>query len=136
MLPHRRDRGHHGAADVSDDDAKPKPPPSAETAYLKPVAVLESGRLAVEIHRPDGGVAKAVARIVPEGTPIAPSESAWSVDPSAPVDEKGFPASLLREPTTPDVRRTGGPSQVATDAYRRNWEAIFGARDKDPSTLN
>ena len=30
-----------------------------------------------------------------------------------------------------------GPAQVATAAYRSNWDAIFGAREEpDPSTLN
>lgn len=29
-----------------------------------------------------------------------------------------------------------GPAQVATDQYRRGWEAIWGPRDKDPKVLN
>jgi hypothetical protein len=39
------------------------------------------------------------------------------------------------------ARGHAGPAQVATAAYRSNWEAIFGARDEpgpppDPSSLN
>jgi len=33
------------------------------------------------------------------------------------------------------ARRESGPAQVATDAYRRNWERIFNA-PKDESSLN
>ena len=31
---------------------------------------------------------------------------------------------------------TGRPAQVANAAYRRNWEAIFGKSDIDPSAAN
>ncbi|MCC6558497.1 MAG: hypothetical protein IT372_36630 [Polyangiaceae bacterium] len=29
-----------------------------------------------------------------------------------------------------EARRSSGPAQVATDAYRTNWEAIFGRGDR------
>jgi len=35
-----------------------------------------------------------------------------------------------RAPDAPRARRSG-PAQVATAAYRSNWEAIFGASDED-----
>ena len=39
------------------------------------------------------------------------------------------------------TRRSTGPAQVATAAYRSNWDAIFGEREEpllppDPGTLN
>jgi hypothetical protein len=39
---------------------------------------------------------------------------------------------LCEAPRGPAQR--GGPAQVATDAYRTNWEAIFGERDKNKIT--
>src|SRR6185503_9594165 len=36
---------------------------------------------------------------------------------------------VLPRPEHPDASRSG-PAQVATTAYRRNWEAIFGAREE------
>ena len=36
---------------------------------------------------------------------------------------------LVKSASAPEAPRSG-PAQVATDAYRANWEAIFGARSK------
>jgi hypothetical protein len=35
-----------------------------------------------------------------------------------------------------ETRRSSGPPQVASDAYRKNWDAIWSARDKKPSLPN
>ncbi|WP_437580165.1 hypothetical protein [Sorangium sp. So ce887] len=37
---------------------------------------------------------------------------------------------LLPAPHGADAPRSG-PAQVATDAYRSNWEAIFGPREEN-----
>ncbi|MDI1484405.1 hypothetical protein [Polyangium sp. y55x31] len=44
---------------------------------------------------------------------------------------------LVKSPRPPEPPRSG-PAQVATDAYRANWETIFGARrgDGGSETLN
>jgi hypothetical protein len=34
-----------------------------------------------------------------------------------------------REDLTPGTRRGTGPAQVASEAYRENWDMIFGAAD-------
>ncbi|MDI3288848.1 hypothetical protein [Polyangium sp. 15x6] len=43
---------------------------------------------------------------------------------------------LVKGPNAPEPPRSG-PAQVATDAYRANWDAIFGAgRGSGGETLN
>ena len=42
---------------------------------------------------------------------------------------------LVPRPEPVDAQRTG-PAQVATSAYRKNWEAIFGARKETPELPN
>lgn len=41
-----------------------------------------------------------------------------------------------RQPRGDVVRRRGGPPQVASDAYRENWEAIYRRPKKEPELLN
>lgn len=46
------------------------------------------------------------------------------------------PASDRREPAQPAVARRTGPAQVATDEYRRNWDAIWNRSDAKPKLTN
>lgn len=48
--------------------------------------------------------------------------------------ENVFDVEVLLD--APASRASGGPVQVATAAYRRNWDAIFGKADVDPSAPN
>ena len=36
----------------------------------------------------------------------------------------------------PSDRPSGRPSQVATDSYRKGWDAIFGSRGRSPGRSN
>jgi hypothetical protein len=38
--------------------------------------------------------------------------------------------------STPGAATTGGPAQVATETYRKNWDAIYGRNKKPGSLLN
>jgi hypothetical protein len=48
--------------------------------------------------------------------------------------EKVYDVEVLVD--APPTRTSGGPAQVATARYRRNWESIFGKPDVDPSAAN
>lgn len=57
--------------------------------------------------------------------------------------EQLFDVEVLvsKEEALGTTRRSTGPAQVATAAYRSNWDAIFGEREEprlppDPSSLN
>jgi len=41
-----------------------------------------------------------------------------------------FLYDVKSELPAPEPRPTGGPSQVATDSYRKGWDAIFGSRSR------
>jgi hypothetical protein len=42
---------------------------------------------------------------------------------------------LSQQDTAAAARRAAGPPQVATESYMRNWETIFGAREKKQDAL-
>ena len=44
--------------------------------------------------------------------------------------ERLFDVEVLAKAPEPEPAKRGGPAQIATDAYRRNWEAIFGPRNR------
>ena len=44
--------------------------------------------------------------------------------------------AALKEPQADVARRRSGPAQVASDAYRENWEAIYRRPKKEPELLN
>jgi hypothetical protein len=41
-----------------------------------------------------------------------------------------------KEPQSDVARRRSGPAQVASDAYRENWETIYRRSKKEPELLN
>jgi hypothetical protein len=41
-----------------------------------------------------------------------------------------FLYDVKSELPSPEARTTSGPSQVATDSYRKGWDAIWGGREK------
>lgn len=59
-----------------------------------------------------------------EGKPLLPGSSLYH------VDSDGRVASVVSVPSH------GGPAQVATKAYRDNYDAIFGAKKNRKKELN
>ena len=45
-----------------------------------------------------------------------------------------FLYDVKSELPAPETRTTPGPSQVATDSYRKGWDAIFGGRQRAASS--
>jgi hypothetical protein len=45
-------------------------------------------------------------------------------------EDAPFLYDVKSELATPETRTAHGPSQVATDEYRKGWDAIWGGRDK------
>jgi hypothetical protein len=45
-----------------------------------------------------------------------------------------FLYDVKSELTTPEAKTTPGPSQVATDSYRKGWDAIWGGRQRTSSS--
>jgi hypothetical protein len=91
----------------------------------------------VLLHSPteDGGGVRVVrarqgqvevgeVRPLTEGKPIAGEVVTLKPRPEAP---RICDVSVQHETKKP--ARTDGPAQVATDAYRDNWEATFGRKD-------
>jgi hypothetical protein len=48
-------------------------------------------------------------------------------------DDIPFLYDVKSELPAPETRTTPGPSQVATDSYRKGWDAIFGGRSRPSS---
>src|SRR5262245_37084816 len=48
-------------------------------------------------------------------------------------DDVPFLYDVKSELPAPETRTTPGPSQVATDSYRKGWDAIWGGRGRAPS---
>lgn len=46
------------------------------------------------------------------------------------------PGTPRKEPEGDVARRRSGPAQVASDAYRENWETIYLRSKKEPELLN
>lgn len=44
--------------------------------------------------------------------------------------------AVSKEPQGDVARRRSGPAQVASDAYRENWETIYRRSKKEPELLN
>jgi hypothetical protein len=55
-----------------------------------------------------------------------------------PREDMPFVYDVKSELPAPEQRSSGRPSQVATDSYRKGWDAIWGARGRSPgrSSLN
>ena len=47
-------------------------------------------------------------------------------------EDMPFVYDVKSELPAPEQRPSGGPSQVATDSYRKGWDAIFGGRGRAP----
>jgi len=51
-------------------------------------------------------------------------------------DDLPFLFNVTTEVAAPEARPSSGPAQVATDSYRRGWDAIWGRDTRSTSGLN
>jgi hypothetical protein len=101
----------------------------------------ESGEGFRVIRKREGGIEVGEIRPVQEGKPLQGEMVKLSPRKEHP---QIFDVEVLvsKEEALGGVARShSGPAQVATAAYRSNWDAIFGARGEprlppDPSSLN
>jgi hypothetical protein len=109
---------------------------------VKEMAAKDQGTDVVLLHSPteDGGGVRVVrarhgqvevgeVRPLAEGKPISGEVVTLQPRPDAPRV-----CDVNVEYTQKEARATVGPAQVATEAYRDNWEATF--RRKQPVELN
>jgi hypothetical protein len=91
------------------------------------------GRHAIRAH--DGKISLCEIRSLPEGEPIKGEVVKLRQRSEHP---RLFDVDVLMagEPARPAPVERSGPAQIATDAYRDNWEAIFGGRTKKRPLLN
>ncbi|MRG93514.1 hypothetical protein [Polyangium spumosum] len=116
---------------MSDEPDPPEAPP-------KPSEALETkAEDVVMIHSPmtdgegyhvlrlrEGNVELGAIRNMREGAPV--HGDVVKLSPRKEHERLYDVEVLVKSPKAPEPARTG-PAQVATDAYRANWEAIFGA---------
>lgn len=72
-----------------------------------------------------------------EGRPIAPSAEVVRLKPR--VDGRGLDVEVLLPRRAQDASAASthkGPGQIASDAYRTNWDAIFTARERGRNRLS
>lgn len=112
------------------------PPPKEDVVFVGGPA--ESGDGYQVIRRRDGAIEIGEVRAVQEGKPLAGelvrlkprSESDRLFDVEVLVSREDLSQGRSREdPSQGRAAPRSGPAQVANDAYRANWETIFGARD-------
>ena len=81
---------------------------------------------------PDAPVEAGVLQPLVEGKPITEEVVSLRPRPDAPLV---FDVSTVLERSAP--RAAGdGPSQVATDEYRKGWDTIFGRKGSSTRDLN
>jgi hypothetical protein len=94
--------------------------PSKDVMRLGP-PVNAKDRLFVR-HCADCSIQAGVARVLREGEPIP--EGGSIVHLSSTTREGEYEVQELYG----DCRASGGPAMVNSDAYRNNWEGIFGKK--------
>jgi hypothetical protein len=112
------------------------PPPKQDVVFVHSPA--EAGDGLRVIRRRDDTIEIGEIRPVQEGKPLhgelvklkprQEHDRLFDVEVLASREE-------LRQPAAPAALSHAGPAQVATEAYRDNWEAIFGARSEDEPGL-
>lgn len=83
---------------------------------------MGNGQHPVIVVHEGGSVHSGMARAYKEGEPMLPGDSIVEVVPH----EHGCGIGSYR--TLYAQEPHSGPAQVATEAYRRGWEAIFGKK--------
>lgn len=105
---------------MSDDDAAEK----KDIVFVH--SPLEEGEGYRVIRRRDQAIELGEIRAVQEGRPI--HGEMVRLSPRQEHDRLFDVEVLVPKPEAQGAPRTG-PAQVATSAYRANWDAIFGARE-------
>lgn len=95
----------------------------------------ESGDGYRVIRKRDDSIELGEIRAVQEGKPL--QGDLVKLSPRA-GNDRLFDVEVLvkREELPGGVAPRSGPAQVATDAYRAGWEAIFGAVEEKPELPN
>jgi hypothetical protein len=112
---------------------KPKPP---RTRRKSDIAILQGptddGLGARVVRVKDGAVSAGEVRPAREGEPLAQRELVRlkPLHAELPICEVEVLHAPLDEPAAPGGKASPGPAQVATDTYRKNWSAVFGAKRK------
>jgi hypothetical protein len=110
------------------------PAPQAKVESTGDVAVVfgkdENGTHILRRRSEDAPIEAGVLRPLQSGKPIEGEVISLSPRPDAPLmfDVK----SEIPSPY-PAARATDGPAQVANDAYRKGWDAVWGRRRRDRS---
>lgn len=116
------------------DEARPKRDKSTPAAKQDVVFIhspVEEGRGFRVIRQREDRLEIGELRPTEEGRPLT-----GDLVRLTPREEHArlFDVEVLLEAPRPARTQRTGPAQVATDAYRSNWEAIFGAREKSTLT--
>jgi hypothetical protein len=113
-----------------------KPAVSANRAPAGDVALVvgrdEHGVHVLRRRGPDAPVEAGVLQPLVEGRPITEEVISLRSRPDAPLV---FDVSTVLERPTPRAV-PDGPSQVATDEYRKGWDTIWGPRRSGARDLN
>lgn len=106
----------------------PAPPPKEDVVFVHGPA--EGGEGLRVIRKRDDSIELGEIRAAKEGRPI--HGDLVRLKQRKEHDRLFDVETIVSRDETDQQRLPGhaGPAQVATDAYRENWEAIFGARDE------
>jgi hypothetical protein len=94
-------------------------------AALQDPAVPPAGDIALVEHAP---IEAGLLQPLVEGKPITGELISMKQREDVP-----FLYDVKSELPAPETRTTPGPSQVATDSYRKGWDAVFGGRGRASS---
>ena len=130
--------------DASEASPAPPPPPSSDVALIHGVAPDGDGFQILRAR--ENRVELGVVRPLREGTPITGEVVTLRPRPNFPalcdVETHYQPALSAatptdgKEPTAPLLAARTGPAQVATDEYRRNWDAIWSKPNEKTKLVN
>lgn len=107
----------------AEDGQPPKPPPKEDVVFVH--SASEAGDAYRVIRKREDAIEIGEIRNIEEGRPI--HGEVVKLKPRK-DQERLFDVEVLvpREQVRPAALGHPGPAQVASSAYRRNWEAIFG----------
>ena len=106
--------------------------------------VTEDGSGVRVLRRREATLEAGEMRPLEEGKPIRGEVVKLTPRPECPVlfdAETAVESPALPEPkaerrSTVEARSRSGPAQVASDSYRKNWDAVWKRRTKKPALLN
>jgi hypothetical protein len=119
---------------VSDDQDPPAPPKEQDVMMIH--SPVEDGDGYNVLRMRESAIEVGQIRALREGAPVHGEVVHLT---QRPEHERLFNVEVLVKSPSPKelpARERSGPAQVATDAYRENWETIFGAQRKDKGSLN